>query len=214
MTALRILLFLIIHFAAGVIVMIVHEYPKKMAAFWLIHPIYRTKKLFQVPLRKYIDPIGLILFTFGFSGLSQGALSFYSFYAVGWQKPYEYNPTRFRDKEKSLLYITLAGQLSSLMTVFLTIPIFNILNRTINNIFVLEFVWSLMVFSFVIFIVNLLPIPPFDMSKMIYAFSPNTYFRISQNQRLFHLVFIILVAIEVLQIFSATILLPLYQIYI
>lgn len=214
MTALRLLLFLVIHAAAAAIVMVVHEYPKKIAAFYLLHPIYRSKELFKVPLRKYIDPIGLVLFALSFSGIASGALGFYSFYAIGWQKPYEYNPARFREKERSLVYIALTGQLASLLTVFLMIPIFNVLNRVASNIFIMEFVWALMVFSFVVFVVNLLPIPPFDMAKMVYSFSPNVYFRITQNQRLLHLVFIILIALEIFQIFSATLLISLYQLYV
>lgn len=202
MALLNIIIFMTINCMCGIIVMIAHEYPKKLAAYLLVHPIYRTKKLFDIPLRKYIDPIGLILFT----------LSLNSVYGIGWQKPYEYNPSRFKAKEKALVYIGLMGQLSSLLFMFMMIPFFDYFASTMRNIYVNHFFLSLITFNFTIFFINLLPIPPFDMAKMIYAFSPTTYFKMVQNQRIFHLVFVLLVAMGIIQFLVYSSLYPILQV--
>ncbi len=54
--------------------------------------------------------------------------------------------------------------------------------------------------------VNLLPVPPLDMGNIVYAYSPNNYFKLLQNQRYIHSAFILLIALEVLESFGSPIL--------
>ncbi|VDN46136.1 conserved membrane protein of unknown function [Petrocella atlantisensis] len=186
---------LIINALCGVIVMVAHELPKVFAAHFLTHPIYRKKTITIPKLTKFIDPIGLILFAF-------------STFGVGWQKPIEYNPNRLKDKERCLLPLMLSGQLASLMLMLFMLPIFNYLIQVKANPFLIYGAYKLVVFNMVIFIVNLFPVPPLDMSKMIYAFSPNNYFKLIQNQRYIHAGFILMIAFNIIEIIAREVLSP------
>ncbi len=192
---LEFLIRIIINFLCGAIVMIAHELPKSVAAHFLTHSVFRKKRIQLPALTKYIDPIGLILF--GFSS-----------YGIGWQKPYDHNPNRLKDKERSLMAIALTGQLSSLLFMLFCVPIFRLAVDMNLNFYLGYTLFQLIKFNMVIFIVNLLPVPPLDMSKMIYAYSPNTYFRLMQNERYIHTAFILLVAFGIIESFAGQILVP------
>ncbi len=195
-----ILIYITINFICGAIAMIWHETPKSVTAFFLTHSVFRKKKMTLPAPSKYIDPIGLILF--GFSS-----------FGIGWQKPYEHNPNRLKDKEKSLLLIILSGQLASLLLVFFMFPIVQYLHLIGASRFLIYAVNKMIIFNMVIFVVNLLPVPPLDMSKVIHAYSPNTFFRLMQNERYIHSAFILLVAFGIVESFVGQILLPLLRLF-
>lgn len=193
-------IYILINFICGAVVMIWHELPKSVAAHFLTHSVFRKKNMILPSPMKYIDPIGLILFTF-------------SSYGVGWQKPYEHNPNRLKDKERSLLVIAIIGQLASLLFMLFLIPVANYMIITDANKFIIQAVSKLIIFNMAIFIVNLLPVPPLDMSKIIHAFSPNTYFRLMQNERYIHSAFILLVAFGIIESFIGQMLMPILRFF-
>lgn len=174
-----ILITLGIQLVCGFIVMIVHEIPKSIVAHAVMHPIYRSTHRINQNVLKYIDPIGLIMFMF---------------LGIGWQKPFEYNSTKYRDKSKGMLAVALTGLLSNLMIMALLIP----LAYVQMNIYVHVFIITLIYFNFSITIVNLLPVPPLEMSKIIHSFSHNTYFKLMQNERMIHTVFIFLLVFGII----------------
>ena len=178
---LDIFFYIVINFICGAVVMVWHELPKSVAAHFLTNPVFKKKEMELPSPLKYIDPIGLILF--GFSS-----------YGIGWQKPYEHNPNRLRDKERSLMTIVLVGQLATLLFMFFFIPIGGYLRMMNSSRFLIYAADKMVIFNMVIFIVNLLPVPPLDMSKIIHSVSPNSYFRLMQNERYIHSAFILLVA--------------------
>lgn len=181
---------ILINFICGILVMLIHELPKVLTAHILTHPIHRKKKIEFPSILTFIDPIGLVLFTF-------------SSFGMGWQKPYEYNPSLLKDKEKSLLPIALSGQLANLLLVVILIPIIKYSITVDTSYIMLYGLYRLTIYNLVIFIVNLLPVPPLDMSKIIHAFSPNAYFNLMQNKRYIHAGFILLIAFGILEAFAS-----------
>jgi len=179
-----------INFLCGILVMMIHELPKALVAHFLTHPLH--KKRWVSPL-KYIDRIGLALFTVSFAG-------------IGWQKPYTYNPNRLINKQKSLLPIMLAGQLASLSTTLLILPLWREMIYAGVNSYGVFIANKLMFFSFIIFIINLFPLPPFDMSQILYAYSPSTYAKLFQNQRYLLAAFFLLVILGVIELLGVNIL--------
>lgn len=177
---------LILSFIAAIVAMLVHEVPKYYVSLTLLHPIYRKRNDGKLNLLRFIDPIGLILFMFTY---------------IGWQKPGEYNPARFKEKERSLFVIAVSGYISSLLVIFAMIPLFIYSKSmmTFGYYIVPELVYKIILFSFSILVINLLPIPPFNMAKIIYAFNPNAYFKLIQNERTIHAVFILLIAFNILR---------------
>jgi Zn-dependent protease len=184
---------LLMRFVCAIVVMIVHEVPKAIVANAITHPIYRKKGDFKLNIFSYIDPIGVIMFIFT---------------STGWQKPAEYNPARFRNKEKGLSAVASMGLFSNLLLMILLIPLF----FSATNVLVGRALFLLIYFNFAITIVNLLPVPPFDMTKLIYSHSPNTYFKLIQNERIIHAVFILL-AIYVVPPFVQSLFIPLFHMF-
>ncbi|MDA3845712.1 MAG: hypothetical protein PF505_04080 [Vallitaleaceae bacterium] len=170
-----ILLILGINIVAAVIVMIIHEIPKSLTAYLVTHPIYRQNALPNTKLRQYVDPIGLCMFVF---------------MGIGWQKSCIYKSSRFRDKEKGMLYVAIEGLLSNIVLIIILVPIYNIT----ADAYVKLFVFKLIYFSFGVTIINLLPVTPFDMSKVIQYFSPEVYYGLIKYERTIHIVFIIFIA--------------------
>lgn len=195
-----IIIYILINAVCGAIVMIWHELPKSVVAHFLTHSVFRKKQMELPSPLKYIDPIGLVLFSI-------------SPYGIGWQKPYEHNPNKLRDKERSLLTIAFIGQLATLLFMLFLIPIAGYVDAINGNRFIAYMIGKLIIFNMVIFIVNLLPVPPLDMSKIIHALSPNTYFRLMQNERYIHSAFILLVAFGIIESFVGQILRPILNFF-
>lgn len=175
----NILISMAIKILSAIIVVIVHEVPKSLVAHLLLHPIYKAKNKINTNVLKYVDPIGLIMFIFS---------------GAGWQKPAEYKITYFRDKQKAVLSVALTGLLSNLVFMIILMP----LSHYNMNGYLATFITYLIIYNFSITIINLLPVPPFDMSKIIYFFSPNAYFRLIQNERLIHVIFLLLFAMQII----------------
>jgi Zn-dependent protease len=120
---------------------------------------------------KHIDPVGSILVP-AIGYLSAGVI-------FGWAKPVPYNPHNLRPGIWSEALVALAGPFSNL---FLAVifglllrfsPIFGMLNPAILHI------TALIVFvNLTLMIFNLVPIPPLDGSKILFAFLPNKMYEL------------------------------------
>ncbi len=176
--------------------MLVHEVSKYYFSLTLLHPIHRKRQDIKVNVLKYIDPVGLIIFIFS---------------GIGWQKPGEYNPSRFKEKEKGLLILSIVGFGASLLLILAMIPIFLYVYRsnTLVGRYIATFIYKLIYFSFALIIINLLPMPPFNMAKIIYALNPNFYFKLIQNERVIQAVFILMIAFGLINVFVQVLFEPL-----
>ena len=167
----------VISLICAVIVVCIHEYPRIISYKYLVHPLYRKESQNSFNPLKYMDPFGIISFVF---------------LGVGWQKPFYFNTGRLKDKKKGLLSITLIGLLCNLLVMAILIPIyFSILD---TNVYLVTFVYNLMLYNIVIVIVNILPVPPFDMVKIIQALNPQLYFKFIQYEKVIQALFILVVA--------------------
>ncbi len=192
----QILIILIINFICGVIVSVWHEFTKNIASYFLTAPFFREKNFKFISPIKYIDPIGMVLFTF-------------SPYATGWQKPYNYDASKFIHREKDRLVLGLVGQMSTFLLIVLLIPIYKFVQVAYDIDLLLVFIGTLIRFNGVILVVNLLPIPPFDMSGVIHALKPVTYNKVMKNEHYLHSLFLFIVAVGLLTIMTEFILNPL-----
>lgn len=194
---------IILNALAAIVVVLIHEGVKYYYSLVLMHPIYREREDKRFRPKRYIDPIGLIFFTFG---------------SIGWQKPGEFSPARFKDKERSLLSLSIIGLVANILVMLALIPLFRWLDQPLAmnspvHTYLLYFVYRLIYFNFALVIINLLPIPPLDMSKIIYALNPSFYFRMIQNERIIHAVFILLLAFNIVFLFVNSIFVPVMQLF-
>lgn len=168
---------LLIKVLCAFIVVCVHEYPKIFTYNILVHPLYRKQNNISYNPMKYIDPFGIISFVF---------------LGTGWQKPFVFNNGRLRDKNKGLMAISLSGILANLLLMTILIPVFYAvagINPNLTN-----FLRILVYYNFAIVIVNLLPVPPFDMTRIIQSLNPNSYFKLVQYEKVIQAIFILALA--------------------
>lgn len=98
----------------------------------------------------------------------------------GWAKPVPYNPNNLKNPKKGAALISVAGPLSNIMLA----AIFGILLRIIPlagvgaNFGILATLFQIIIsINILLAIFNLLPIPPLDGSKLIFAVLPAKYYK-------------------------------------
>ena len=160
-------------------------------------------RLTMNPLR-HLDPIG------AFSML---------FFGIGWAKPVPINPRNFKNPKKGMALTGLAGPVSNLLLSFIGILCYRILNAvTALNILLKGgsiYYYSNASFSFfdilaIFFIMfstmnaylavfNLIPVPPFDGSRIFYFILPDKwYFSVMKYERVMMVIMLALLFTGVL----------------
>ncbi len=135
---------------------------------------------------KHLDPIGSIcMLLFG----------------VGWAKPVPVNARYYKKPKKGMALTALAGPVMNLILAFIGVIVcsgviafsmhLNIFNRWIEVIYLFFYFFSTMNVYLAIF--NLLPIPPFDGSRILFVFLPTrVYFKVMKYERIIQFVILAL----------------------
>ncbi len=110
----------------------------------------------------HLDPIGFIMMLFvGF----------------GWGKPVPFNPFRLKHRRFGPALVSLAGPISNLMSVIVFGLVYKVLASTgalpASNL-LMVFLESLMFLNVILAVFNLIPLPPLDGSKLLFAILPQT----------------------------------------
>ncbi|MCD4760285.1 site-2 protease family protein [bacterium] len=95
------------------------------------------------------------------------------FAGFGWGKPVPINPYNLRWQKWGSAFVSLAGPLSNFISVFIFIVIANFLSNILpwDNL-VFTFLFYLIFINLILGVFNLIPIPPLDGSKVLFAFLP------------------------------------------
>lgn len=103
---------------------------------------------------------------------------------IGWGKPVYVNDSSFKNKSKGNMLVALAGPVSNLslaivLTVILKLTdVFGVLTVIQNNVagsIVIKMLTIAIQVNVVLAVFNMLPIPPFDGSKVLFYFLPYKY---------------------------------------
>ena len=134
---------------------------------------------------KHIDPVGSILFPL---------ITSLSGFTFGWAKPVEYNPYNLKNKRQGEFLIAIAGPISNLLLalVFGTIIRFAISGATFSAPFI-EICSYIVIINLVLAIFNLIPLPPLDGSKLLFAWLPNQYGQIRMMMETYAPIFVLIV---------------------
>jgi len=142
---------------------VIHEVSHGYAALWLGDTTaYYEGRLTLNPL-KHLDWFGSVLLPLllSFSGV-----------IFGWAKPVPYNPYNLRNRRWGELAVAIAGPVSNLLLAF----IFGTFIRFIGTDSSMFMVAALIVqVNIVLAVFNLIPIPPLDGSKILFALFPKQY---------------------------------------
>ena len=142
---------------------VIHEVSHGLAAERLGDPTARLAgRLTLNPLR-HLDPVGSFLVP---------ALSYaLGGFILGWAKPVPYNPYNLRWSKWDEAIVAVAGPLSNaVIAIFFGLVLrFTLVNQLINSAF-LEIFSYIIFINLILMVFNLIPAPPLDGSKILFAF--------------------------------------------
>jgi len=150
-----------------------------------------AKKMGRLTLNpiKHIDPVGaLMMLIIGF----------------GWAKPVPVDMRNFKHPKRHMAITALAGPVSNILLAVILMFIFGFLTYAFNGFFLSpagDIVFAIFIdtvfISILLAVFNMLPIPPLDGSKVLFAMLPDeTYFKLMQVERLGFLVIIGAIALH------------------
>lgn len=175
---------MVLRLAAVLMCLTVHETCHGLAAYALGDPTARRAHRLSLNPLRHIDWFGLLMmFAAGF----------------GWAKPVPVNPNYFKKPKQGMALTALAGPVSNFLLALLTLLAARILCDVAayseTNQRILDFLLMVAVLSIGLGLFNLVPIPPLDGSKVLFAVLPDrAYDWLMRNERygmllLFALVF-------------------------
>lgn len=159
----------------------VHETAHGYAAYRLGDPTARNMGRLTLNPLKHLDPVGFLCMVLG---------------GFGWAKPVPINARYFKNPRKGMAITGIAGPISNiLLAMFFALIHVSLYALLKDIVFTSEFFYyvaliSLQFFSLAAYlnvalaIFNMIPIPPFDGSRLLYVFlPPKAYFGVMKYER-------------------------------
>ena len=176
------LVYYLLSAVAALIALTVHEYCHGYAAYKLGDDTAKNFGRLTLNPIKHIDPYGAICMVL---------------FHVGWAKPVPVNARNFKDPKKGFAITAAAGPASNLILGFFSALIYLVVfalvkdltftSKTFGYLLIsntLSFLYIFHSINIGLGLFNLLPIPPFDGSRLLNVFlPPKTYFAIMKYER-------------------------------
>ena len=161
----------------------IHECSHGYFAYRLGDPTARNLGRLTLNPVKHLDPIGTIAMVL---------------FGIGWAKPVPINTRYFKKPKRDMALTALAGPVSNFLLSFIVFAIGAVVNEfipydSIAAVFVLQWIMLFSYLNLYLAVFNLIPIPPFDGSRIAFALLPDkVYFGVMKYERIIMLVMLIL----------------------
>ncbi|OHA17319.1 MAG: hypothetical protein A3C79_03310 [Candidatus Taylorbacteria bacterium RIFCSPHIGHO2_02_FULL_45_28] len=144
---------------------IIHEVSHGYMADCLGDPTARLQGRLTLNPIKHIDPVGSIIVPL---------ITSLAGFTFGWAKPVPYNPYNLKNKRQGEFLIALAGPLSNIVIALIFGLIIRFVEQGVMTLFI-QIASYIVLINIVLAVFNLIPIPPLDGSKLLFAFLPQQY---------------------------------------
>jgi len=172
--------------------MMAHELAHGLVAYRLGDPTAKRAGRLSLNPLKHLDPLGTAMFFITYIlSTTMGGLVF------GWAKPVPVSPYYFKNRQRGMALVGLAGPVTNFILAVLFVLILNALHPdssgTVFTVFFMVFQVNL-----VLGIFNLIPVPPLDGSRVLGAFLPRTAYEKWAALDQFGMIFAIIVLVVLL----------------
>lgn len=141
--------------------LVFHELSHGLSAYLMGDKTARTNGRLSLNPLNHIDWVGFfLLLVAGF----------------GWAKPVPVNMMSFKDPKKGMAITALAGPVMNILLVFLSMVLYAVGILHGFNEYIMLFLYLMIHYNAVLAMFNLLPIPPLDGSKVLFAFLPDRHY--------------------------------------
>ena len=141
---------------------IIHEYAHGWMADKLGDPTARYAGRLTLNPKAHIDLWGTVIMPVTLSILSAGKFLF------AYAKPVPYNPYNLKNQKLGPVLVSLAGPISNFLLAFSFALVIRLMPITAMT----EFLYIIVYANILLMVFNLVPIPPLDGSKVLYALLP------------------------------------------
>ncbi|PCJ14172.1 MAG: site-2 protease family protein [Candidatus Neomarinimicrobiota bacterium] len=150
-----------------------HEYAHGYVAFKLGDPTAKMAGRLTLNPLSHLDPIGTImLFVVHF----------------GWAKPVPVDPRYFRNPNKDMLWVAMAGPAANMVLAFISGILLSVMGRGVafgsNHFLPIMLQYSLFI-NLALAVFNMLPIPPLDGSKVLRVLLPYQHQHIADQMEMY-----------------------------
>ncbi len=164
--------------------LVLHELAHGWVAYRLGDPTAKVHGRLTLNPLKHLDLWGTIMLAITFLG-SGGTFFF------GWAKPVPVDPRYFKDGQRGMMWVGLAGPLTNYAMALVAAGLIWLTYLSTDSFFLLKMFWMLFLLNVILGTLNLLPIPPLDGSRVVGGFLPRaTYARWAELDRYGNFVFI------------------------
>lgn len=150
---------------------VIHEFAHGYSAYLLGDNTARAQGRLTLNPLKHLDPFGSVLLPLLLIMMKAG-------FVIGWARPVPYNPANLRNEKKGTFIVAIAGILANLFIAILFGLLIRYANLFIPIVYLTAFykIASIIVITnLVLFLFNIIPIPPLDGSKILFSFLPYKY---------------------------------------
>ncbi len=142
--------------------LMLHELAHGLVAYWLGDPTAKRAGRLSLNPIKHLDPLGTAMFFITY---------LLGWFVFGWAKPVPVSPYYFKNRQRGMALVGLAGPLTNFALAVAFVVLLNALRVDANGI-VFEVLFLIFQVNIVLGIFNLIPVPPLDGSRVVGAFLP------------------------------------------